>query len=189
MVNEKTLDRQKYPNRRSSITTRRQTVFNYLDEPSDKRLELKKFLKAHRIQRRTFYILEGEYRATKGAMTKLDGEEHKEQLKATVMDAWDRVEGKEPPKRTKTGAIITAITDEERLALARKVYMDAMKPGASASEKDVAVRMLGLMLDQRAVRQSSLTADDIARRNIEAERELNEWRSARGMAGQGMEEV
>ena len=186
---KKTLDRQKYPNKHQSIATRRQTVFNYLDEPPDKRLELKKFLKAHRIQKRTFYILEGEYRATKGVLSKQEKEEHHEELKATVMDAWDRLKGKEPPQRTKSGAISMPISDEERLALARKVYMDAMKKGASASEKDVAVRMLGLMLDQRAVRQAGLTADDIARRNIEAERELNRWRSARGMAGQGMEEV
>jgi len=45
------------------------------------------------------------------------------------------------------------------------------------------------MIDQRGVRRSGLTADEIARRNIEAERELSEWRRARGMAGQGVEEV
>jgi len=84
---------------------------------------------------------------------------------------------------------IAEITDDEKLALARKVYEDAMRQGASASEKDVAVKMLGLMLDQRGVKRSGLTADEIARRNIEAERELSEWRRARGMAGQGVEEV
>jgi len=178
-------DRKEYMNRHQSIATRRQTVFNYLDEPAAQRLELKKFLKTHRIQKRTFYILEGEYRA----MGKLDKQEHKEELKATVLDAWDRIEGREPPKRTSKGAIIKDISEEEKLALARKVYDDAMKQGASASEKDVAVKMLGLMIDQRGVRRSGLTADEIARRNIEAERELNRWRSARGMAGQGVEEV
>ena len=122
-------------------------------------------------------------------MGKLDKQEHKEELKATVLDAWDRIEGREPPKRTSKGAIIKDISEEEKLALARKVYDDAMKQGASASEKDVAVKMLGLMIDQRGVRRSGLTADEIARRNIEAERELNRWRSARGMAGQGVEEV
>ena len=84
---------------------------------------------------------------------------------------------------------IAEVSEEEKLALARKVYEDAMKQGASASEKDVAVKMLGLMIDQKGVRRSGLTADEIARRNIEAERELSEWRSARGMAGQGVEEV
>ena len=182
-------DRNEYINRHQSIRTRRQLVFSYLDEPEDKRLELKKFLKAHRIQKRTFYILEGEYRAMKGALSKQEEQEHHEELRATVMDAWDRIEGREPPQRTKSGAIAMPISDEERLALARKVYMDAMKQGASASEKDVAVRMLGLMLDQRVARQTGLTADDIARKNIEAERELNEWHRARGMAGQGMEKV
>ena len=189
MPEDKTAERQKYINRHQSITTRRELVFNYLDEPVDKRLELKKFLKAYRIQKRTFYILEGEYRATKGALSKQEKQEHQEQLRTTVMDAWDRIEGREPPRRTKSGAVIQVISEEERLALARKVWTDAMKQGASASEKDVAVRMLGLMLDQRAIRQTSLTADDIARRNIEAERELNEWYSARGMARQGVEEV
>ena len=182
-------DRNEYINRHQSIRTRRQLVFSYLDEPEETRLELKKFLKAHRIQKRTFYILEGEYRATKGAMTKRQKNDHQEQLRATVMDAWDRIEGREPPKRTSKGAIIKDISEEEKLALARKVYEDAMRQGASASEKDVAIKMLGMLIDQKGTRRSGLTADEIARRNIEAERELSEWRSARRMAGQGVEEV
>ena len=84
---------------------------------------------------------------------------------------------------------IAEVTDNEKLALARKVYEDAMRQGASASEKDVAIKMLGMLIDQKGTRRSGLTADEIARRNIEAERELSEWRSARRMAGQGVEEV
>ena len=84
---------------------------------------------------------------------------------------------------------IAEITDNEKLALARKVYDDAMRQGASASEKDVAIKMLGLLIDQGRTRKRGLTADELARRNIEAERELDEWRRARGLARQGMEEV
>ena len=184
-LSEKATERMKYPNKHQSITTRRQTVFGYLAEPEETRLDLKKFLKTHKIQKRTFYLLEGEYRATKLNLTKQEKEEHKEQLKATVMDAWDRVEGKEPPKRIK-GIVLADISNDEKLALARKVYQDAMTHGASARDKDLAVRMLGMLIEKSEVK-IGLTADERARREAEANRELAEWH--RGMEGQGISEV
>ena len=78
------------------------------------------------------------------------------------------------------------ISGDERLALARKVYTDAMRQGASAKDKDLAVRMLGMLIDRQEVKVG-LSADEIARRNTEAERELEEWH--RRKAGQGVEEV
>lgn len=170
MVSEKTL---KYRSTRPSIATRRHLVFGYLDEPEDKRLDLKKFLKSHRIQKRTFYLLEGEYRAKEKALTKRDRDDHKQELKATVMDAWDVVEGREPPKRTAKGYKIEEITDDERLALARKVYTDAMGKGASKGEKELAVRMLGMLVERQEIKVG-LTADEIARRNTEAEKQLRD---------------
>ena len=185
MVGEAIKEREKYLNRHQSITTRRNTVFNYLAEPEDTRLSLSAFLKSHRIQKRTFFILQGEYQAIKLNLSKEDKAEHNQQLKGEVMDAWARIEGKQPPKRIK-GVALIKISDDEKLALARKVYQDAMASGATTRDKDLAVRMLGMLIDKQEVRVG-LTADERARREAKADRELVEWE--RGMARQGVAEV
>ena len=57
----------------------------------------------------------------------------------------------------------TDISDDEKTALARKVYGDAMKHGASASEKDLAVRMLGMLIDKKEeIHTYVVTAEDRA---------------------------
>ncbi len=173
MTNESTVQRQQYGNRHQSITTRRQLVFSYLAEPEDTRLSLVKFLKSHRIQKRTFYLLEGEYKAGKKALGKRGEEEHRQKLKATVMDAWDRTEGREPPKRTSKGAEITEVSGDERIALERKVYNDAIASDATKGDKELAVRMLGMLIERQEVKVG-LTADELTRRNLEAERQLRE---------------
>lgn len=174
-----TEQRKLYKNRKQSITTRRHLVFCYLAESEDKRLPLVKFLKSHRIQKRTFYLLEGEYRAGKKALGKRGEEEHKQELRATVMDTWDRLNGKEPPRRTDKGAEIVEVSGDERVALERKVYNDAIKPSATKGDKELAVRMLGMLIDRQEVKVG-LTADEIARRNLEADRELEQWRLGQG---------
>jgi len=161
---------------------RKTLVFNYLATPREQRLPLKKFLKGHKMQRRTFCNLEGEYKVEKLVLTKREGQAHQEKLKNTVLDAWDRADGKDPPKRIE-GVEIAQISEEERLALARKVYKDAMLSDASAKDKDLAVRMLGMLIEKREDKITvELSADEIARRNLEAERQLRE-------AGYRVEEV
>ena len=157
----------------TNMVARRALVCGYLDQRREERLPLKKFLRANKMIRQTFYKFEAEYKAEKKALGKAGEVERKQQLKATVMDAWDRVEGREPPKRTSKGYEIKEISDDERLALARKVYLDAMTQGASAKDKDLAVRMLGMLIDRQEVKVG-LTGDELARRNLEAERQLRE---------------
>ena len=161
---------------------RKAMVFGYLDQLKGERLPLKKFLKANKMTRPTFFKFEGEYNTERANLTKREKGEHQEGLRATVMDAWDRIGGKEPPKRTSKGHEIVEISEDERLALARKVYLDAMAGGASAKDKDLAVRMLGMLIEKREVKVG-LTADEIARRNFEADKELSEWRKGRGRNG------
>ncbi len=156
-----------------SIKLRRQLVFGYLAEPETQRLPLKKFLKNHKIQKRTFYLLEGEYNSQVKNRTMKEKEEHKAVLKATVDDAWDRIEGREPPKRIK-GVEIAKISDEEKLALARKVYIDAMSREASAKDKDLAVRMLGMLIEKQEITHTVLSAEDVSRIDREAERRIEE---------------
>lgn len=67
------------------------------------------------------------------------------------------------------------IDDGEKLALARKVYEDAMIEGAPTAKLELAVRMLGLLIDRQERVNIELSADDIARRNLEADRQLREF--------------
>jgi len=79
------------------------------------------------------------------------------------------------------------ITDEEKLALARKVYAEAMQPAAKSKDKELAIRMLGMLIDKSEQEITvKLDADTIARRNLKADRELEEYR---GTAGYRVEEV
>lgn len=71
----------------------------------------------------------------------------------------------------------TDISDDEKTALARKVFNDAMKHGASASEKDLAVRMLGMLIDKKEETHTYVITDEaeerIAQRAAEIQREFN----------------
>ena len=68
---------------------------------------------------------------------------------------------------------IAEISEDERLALARKIYQDAMTHGASAKDKDLAVRMLGMLIDRQEVKVG-LTGDEIARQHLENRKWLAE---------------
>ena len=79
------------------------------------------------------------------------------------------------------------ISDDEKLALARKVYAEAMSPTAKSKDKELAIRMLGMLIDKSEQEITvKLDADTIARRNLKADRELEEYR---GTAGYRVEEV
>jgi len=154
---------------------RKTLIYGYLNTPIEQRLALPQFLKRYAIQKPTFYRLEGQYNAEKKALTKREVENHKQELKQTVTDAWERLDGKEPPERRKdiTGRNITVITGDEKLALARKVYGDAMLKDASAKDKDLAIRMLGMLIEKQ---ETTLKIDGslIARASLRAERELRD---------------
>lgn len=166
---------------------RKQVVFDYLNSDREHRLPLSKFLKKYKMIRRTFHTYEGEWKSEVKSKTKVEKENHLQSLRNTMSDAYDRLEGKEPPRRIE-GVDITEISEEEKLALARKVYVDAMSSGAGKGEKELAVKMLGMLIERQEV-SIGLTADEIARRNFEADRELEEWDRSRRKVGQGMEKV
>jgi len=156
---------------KTSITTRKQSVFNYLAQPEETRLELKKFLKSHHMLKRTFYLLQGQYRAQVLSVSKQEKAEHTLALKNDYLDAWDRIAGKTPPKRIQ-GEVIEPIREEERLALARRVYCDAMKVGAPTRDKDLAVRMLGMLIEKSESVKVELSAEEYFRIREEARRRV-----------------
>ena len=159
----------------TNILARRQLIFDYLEMPEEGKLPLKQFLRNHKMQRASFHRYEGEWRAKKKAETEEVIEERKQIMKGKVMDAWARVEGREPPKRNKVGIELSEINDGEKVALARKVYNDAMRVGATASEKDLAVRMLGMLIDKKEEKVIiERSAEEYARGYIEEKRWLRE---------------
>lgn len=72
----------------------------------------------------------------------------------------------------------------------RQVFNQAMKPNASAKHMELYARLKGLLIDKSEMKvEIGLTADEITRRNFEADRELQEWDKGRGKGGQGLEEM
>lgn len=170
MTSEKTLERRKYKrNGHTNRPVRKALVSGYITKAEDDRPSLNEFLKTHRMTKRTFHILEGECRAEQTNSDK----EHQAHLRALVEDNSIRLEGKKPPLRTPKGYKIEEVSEDEKVALARKVYNDAIRKGASTRDKELAVRMLGLIIDKKEI-SIGLTADEIARRNLEADRQLRE---------------
>lgn len=153
---------------------RRKLVFNYLITPQEERLPLREFLKKHKMYRQTFYTFEGEYNAVALALTKREND-HKMDLKQTVLDAWDKAEGKSPVKtRQSSQSWLKARGGEINEAL-----IQSCKDGNAQ-----ALKLFFQLTEQLVEKQEvkiGLTADEIARRNFEAERELQEWH--RGKSG------
>ena len=66
-------------------------------------------------------------------------------------------------------------TPEEILEYKRHVYDTAMEKDSSAKDKELFAKIQGLIVDKSEAKvRLELTADDIARRNLEAERKLRE---------------
>ena len=68
------------------------------------------------------------------------------------------------------------ISDNEKLALARKVYKDAMDSNATASEKELAVKMLGMLIAKTEETHKYVITDEaeerIAQRAVEIQLEF-----------------
>jgi len=80
------------------------------------------------------------------------------------------------------------ISVDEKGALARKVWKDAMKHGASASEKDLAVRMLGMLIEKKEeIHHHELTSEAeerIAQRVAEIQQKFNASRGRGAESGE-----
>ena len=72
----------------------------------------------------------------------------------------------------------------------QKLYDDAVKPGRTGKDKELYGRSRGLFIDKAEHVIKVVSADEIARRNLAAERELEQWRLGQGEEGrQGVEEM
>jgi hypothetical protein len=63
--------------------------------------------------------------------------------------------------------------DRKREKFMEQLYMDSIKPGAPAAIRDLYAVLQGWKVDRKEI-ALSLNADDIARRNIEAQRALEQ---------------
>jgi len=154
------------------ISERRKLVFGYLSERPEERLELKKFLRKHTMTRPLYERFAGEYKIEVKNQTKGEKGQHLRNLTAVVEDAWDRLEGKEPAKRLKDNSKIEEVTEDEKTALARKVYDDAIH-SSSAKDKELAIKMLGMLVEKKEV-VLKIDGSLIARAVLRAEQRLRE---------------
>lgn len=153
--------------------SRRKVVADYIGQPVETRIALHSFLTAHKMTRPHFERLCGELKQQEKMTTKEDKAQHLAILRATVDDAWLTAEGKEPPKRIGNKREIAEITEEEKLALIRRIYHRAMRETATVNEKELAVRTLGMLIEKREVKHT-IDGSFIARNIIAARRQLGE---------------
>jgi len=86
-------------------------------------------------------------------------------------------------------AQLTKLDDDEVDRFKRKLYRDAMKPNATGKDKELYARMKGLLVDKQETKVTlELSADERARRELEAERREREWRSREGYRVEVMSE-
>ena len=64
--------------------------------------------------------------------------------------------------------------DEEVRRFKKKLYQDAMKPNAKEEAKKTYARSKGLLIDRMEQIIKVVNADEIAKRNLEADRQLRE---------------
>lgn len=75
------------------------------------------------------------------------------------------------------GTLIPRDMEERRRRLRDKYYKDAMRDGASAKEKELAGRAHGVLIDRVEQIIKIVSADEIARSELEAERRVREVRA------------
>lgn len=147
----------------------KQLVFDY--KKDGELISLKQFLKDHKMQKQTFYRYEGEYNLTQKQTTSIVRQEHFEKNKTVYLKA-QGIKVAEKTQEEKDKALVlkalkTMAVDDGN-ASAAKFYLQAIGEFEEKSETKV---------------KFEITADDHARRNLEAERELKEWRAKQGREG------
>ena len=145
----------------------KETVYSYLSEPVETRLELKKFLKVHKMTRRVFYPFESDFRKDNGSEQKAI---RKQELKETVLDAWDRLDGKDPVERKSKEASQGWLKGKGHEI--NEALIQSCKGGNAQSLK-LFFQLTEQLVEKQEVK-IGLNADEIARRNLEADRQLRE---------------
>jgi len=143
-------------------------IFKYLDTPEEERIPKKQFLKENGIMRVTFY---------KGEL--LYAQEHAEEMKQNRLKMLKKREAAD-----KLGDMVTPDT-EKWTEVERAIYQKALDGTVKAQE--LYARLKGKLKDEIKV-EIGLSADEITRRNLKAERDLQEWYEQRGVGGQRVEE-
>ena len=146
----------------------RQLVFDYLKdgEPTS----LKEFLRGHKMQKQTFYRYQGEYNLVDKQTTELVKREDFEKNKTVYLKAQGiKVDEKTQEEKNEEQVLkaLKRMAVNDHNASAAKFYLQAIGKFEEKSETKV---------------KFELSADEHARRNLEAERDLRE-------AGFRMEEV
>ena len=148
--------------------TARQLVFDYIKD--GKRITLKQFLKDHKMQKATFFRYEGEYNLVEKQTTTLTKAEAFEEKKGIYL----RAQGIAVPRKTSEEKdeelVLKALKKmavDDHNASAAKFYLQAIGKFEEKSETKVKLE---------------LSAEEHARRNLEAERRLRD-------SGYGVEEV
>ena len=146
-------------------------VFGYLDTPRESRLSLPRFLKKHRMTKPTFFKFEGEHRIEKLGLTKREKEVHLAELTLMVNEAFDKQEvelgGKPAISHKKTSKWLHAQGETVNEALI----------GACRQGNAQALKLFFQLTDQLVEKQDikvGLSADEIAKRNLEADNQLKE---------------
>lgn len=156
---------------------RRDAIYTWLESPNGERPSQKEFRKSLRISYPRFAQIQADWNALKRREYTKEREEVKirqimEKNLGGKADDIVIVRAKDvgiPQPRSNA----MKIDDAEKVALARKVYDDAMDEHATAQSKDLAVRMLGMLIDKQEIK-IGLTADEVTRERLEALRQLRE---------------
>ncbi len=139
----------------------RQLVFDYKKDGAP--ISLKQFLKSHKMQKQTFYRYEGEYNLTQKQTTTLT-ETEDSQIKR---DIYMRAQGIDVPVKTQE-------EKDEELVLKALKKMAINDHNASAAK--FYLQATGKFEEKSQVNLNvEISADEYAKRNLEAERQLREW--------------
>jgi len=161
----------------------RRLVYEWLN--SSDRLPLPLFRKKYGIRKTTFQTLRDEWKSMHS--------QPEEEFVSVVgtdkngrkyLDIGEKAE--EPSNGESTVRKLSArgVSEKEKMVLIRKVYQDAVGDKATAKDKELAVKALGLLIEKKEVVSVEVTPEYIARRNLGAEKRYREFlESGRGVAG------
>ena len=150
----------------TNLEVREENIRNYLRTPEDQRIPLKEFLRKNHLMARTFYITQG----------KVEAKDEIAELRNTLTTKVRSIIGDSVDTRSLDQK------ESDDLAEAIKRMDEAVYKAATieniAKMAELWYKRKGLLIEKQEVDiKVGLSADEIARRNLEAERELREIES------------
>ena len=139
-------------------------VRNYLKIPKEHRPELKTFLKQHKLNQSTFYKLHGKVDLINKMMVDTQPE-----IRAIVERLGEDV-------RPELSEEALTELEEKRVQEMDEAMFEAGKGKKSSKYAELWYKRKGVLVEKQEVDvKIGLSADEIARRNLEAERQLRKW--------------